>query len=194
MISLIPPQFRLLAAALALAAIAAAGFSGGYKLRGMQADAAVAKLKQDHAEQVTAAVKAGQERLQAVLDEERTLRATAERIADEARQRTAHAQAVAADLAGQSDRLRNDIRRYSAARACPAGAAAGPAGGGLAGTAAGLVPGDERDKLLDEAAEALRILAPALDAARSSHAACAELYTQARDRLRRVGATGREMP
>ena len=185
---LIPPQFRLLAAALALAAIAGAGFSGGYKLRGMQADAAVAKLKQDHAEQVTAAVKAGQERLQAVLDEERTLRATAERIADEARQRTAVAQAVAADLAGQSDRLRNDIRRYSAARACPAGSVATTAGGSISGTAAWVVQGDVRDDMLNEAAEALRELAPAFDAARSGHAACAKLYEAARARLALMGA------
>ena len=186
--SLIPPQFRLLAAALAMAAIAAAGFTGGYKLRGMQADAAVAKLKQDHAEQVTAAVKAGHERLQAVLDEERTLRATAERIADEARQRTAQAQAVAADLAGQSDRLRNDIRRYSAARACPASSVAATAGGSISGTAAWVVQGDVRDDMLNEAAEALRELAPALDAARSGHAACAELYEAARGRLALMGA------
>lgn len=186
MISLIPPQFRLLAAGILLATAAAAGFAGGYKLRALQADAAAAKLKQDHAEQVTKAVQAGQERLQAVLDEERTLRATAERIAHEARQRTAQAQAVAADLAGQSDRLRNDIRRYSAARACPTGAAAAPAGGGLASTPASLVPGDERDVMLDQAAEALRILAPALDAARASHAACAQLYGEAERRLKQM--------
>jgi len=186
MISLIPPQFRLLAAGILLAGAAAAGFAGGYKLRALQATATEASLKADHAQQVTQAVQAGQARLQAVLDEERTLRATAERIAHEARQRTAEARAVADDLAGQSQRLRDDIRRYSATRACPTGATAHPAGGGLAIAPASLVPADERDIMLDQAAEALRILAPALDGARASLTACATLYGEAERRLRQM--------
>ncbi len=186
MIGLIPPQFRLLAAGILLAGAAAAGFAGGYKLRALQATATEASLKASHAQQITEAVQAGQARLQAVLDEERTLRATAERIAHEARQRTAAAQAVADDLAGQSQRLRDDIRRYSAARACPTGATSPAATGSPAAAPAGLVPGDERDNLLAEAAEALRILAPALDTARAGHAACAQLYGEAERRLRQM--------
>ena len=65
MISLIPPQFRLLAAGILLAGAAAAGFAGGYKLRALQATATEASLKADHAQQVTQAVQAGQVKLPA---------------------------------------------------------------------------------------------------------------------------------
>lgn len=191
--SLIPPQHRLLAALLAATLALTAAAVGGYRLRGMSATAELERLKRTHADQVTAAVKATQAAIQQALDDERTLRATAERIADEERTRSAAAQAVLADLAGQSDRLRHDLRRYAAARTCIPSPTATPADRSPPPPGAPLVPGDIRDELLTEAAAALRQLAPALDDARAAHTACAAIYDAARLRLARIGPAGRDL-
>lgn len=191
MIGIIPPQYRLAAAIAGAAALAVASFGAGWAVQGWRLGTEIADLKAEHAEQVRRAAKAERDNLTRVINEERAAREDAERTADAERTRAAAAAAVVADLSGQSDRLRDDIRRYSAARSCAPGATPAVAGRGAAGPAAGVVPGDVRDLMLDEAAEALRVLAPAADTARAKHAACVAIYDAARARLKRLGEAGR---
>lgn len=194
-LDLIPAPYRLAAALAGAALLAAAGFGAGWTVQGWRAAADLAELKADHAETVTKAKAAERGALQDVLNNERALRADLEGIAHDARTRAAAADAAAADLAGQHDRLRAHLAaRRSAAGACAPGAAAAAAGGSPAGAAAALVPGDWRDVMLDEAATALRALAPAVDAAARRSATCAAAYNAARDRLRRYAEQGRAVP
>jgi hypothetical protein len=189
--TLIPPPYRLLAAGLAALALVAGGFAAGWTFQGWKSKAAIAAVQANHNEQVRQAVKAERDGLASVLAEERALRADMEGQADAARQDLAATAAAVAVIATERDGLRGDLRRYSAARACTPGAAAGPAAGSPAGTSAGVVPADVRDQLLDEAAAALGELAPALDSARTRHAACVGIWNQARERLKRLGEAGR---
>lgn len=191
MIQLIPPQYRLLAVAGAALAVAAAGFGAGWTFQGWKSSAKLSQVQAEHSAQVRQAVKAERDSLASVLAEERALRAQSEGIANDARQRLDAVDAAAAGLAGERDRLRNDLRQYAATRTCAPGAAAGLAAGSNPRPAAGLVPGDVRDELLDQAAEALGQLAPALDTAHAKHTACAAVYEQARARLKRLGEAGR---
>jgi hypothetical protein len=189
-IDLMPPQFRLIAAAL----VAAACFGAGWTAQGWRMESDLADLKADHSETVTKAKSAERGALQDILNTERALRADLEGIAHDARTRAAAADAAAADLAGQHDRLRAYLAaRRSAAGACAPGAAAGAAGGSPAGAPSDLVPGDWRDVMLDEAATALRALAPAVDDATRRSATCAAAYNAARERLRRYAEQGRSV-
>jgi hypothetical protein len=189
--AMIPPPYRLAAAGLAALALAAGGFAAGWTFQGWKSKAAIAEVEANHNEQVRQAVKAERDGLASVLAEERALRADMEGQADAARKDLDAAAAAVAVLAGERDGLRGDLRRYSAARACAPGAASGLAAGSPAGTPAGVVSGDVRDQLLDEAAAALGELAPALDSARTRHAACVGIWNQARERLKRLGEAGR---
>jgi hypothetical protein len=193
-LDLIPAPYRLLAVAGAAVALAAGGFGAGYKMRGVSADRDEAALKEAYGEQLRDALLAERKNLEGVLAVERAVREDIEGTANAERERAVAAEAVAADLAASRDSLRDALRRYSAARASAPGSAASAPGGTAANPLAGLVPGDVRDDMLSEGADALGVLAPALDAAKSKHAAIATLWEQARQRLKRLGEAGRDVP
>lgn len=189
MINFIPTPYRVVAG---LCVVAVAGAVGWYS-RGLVADRAIASLKADYAEQLRRAIKAERDALNDVLRTERELRNDIEGAANDARIRADKTAAAAADLAADRDRLRTLLQRYSASRACASGAAAAAASGRPAAASAEVVPGDVRDQLLGEAQDALGVLAPALDSARSGHIACVAAYNAARARLKRMGEQGRAL-
>lgn len=181
------PSTHLIVAAVA----GALAFGTGWAINGWRLGEDIADLQRDHAEQITKAKTAERAAIDNALAQERAAREDAERIADEQRKLADDAAAVVRALGDERSRLRDDLRRYSAARAGATGAAACTAGGGVAGPAASVVPGDVRDDMLDEAAEVLRVLAPALDASVAKHRACVAIYAAARERLKRMGQAGR---
>ena len=189
--ALIPPQYRLLAAGIAALALAGAGFAAGWTFQSWKSSAVLAEVQAAHAEQIRQAVKAERDGLASVLTEERALRTQSEGIAHETRQRLDAVDTAAAGLAGERNRLRDELRRHAAASACATGAASSFAAGSGAGPAAGVVSGGGIHDMLDEGAAALEVLAPALERAREKFIGCRDTYNQARERLARMGAAGR---
>ena len=174
-----------------IAVAAAACAYAGWSLNGVFADRAMATVVSEHASAVAAAADKSAKAIGKVLDEERGLRADAERIASDARTNEAVASAAAAGLDAVAAQLRDDIKRRNQAGSCATSADPRSATGGKTSAAAGVVPGDGLGVMLAEGADAARFLAPALDAAIARGATCEALYEAARERLRRIGESGR---
>jgi hypothetical protein len=192
-LDLIPRPYRLLAVGIAAAALAAGSAAAAWSVRGAYAEKDLLLAKADYDEKVRESLKAERKNLEGVIIVERAIREDVEGTANAERNRAAAAEAALARLDAGRDGLLNDLRRYSAARACPAGPAASAAGGTAAETTAGLVSGDVRDELLAEGRDAVRQLAPALDAAKADHADIVALWNKARERLKRFGEAGRTL-
>jgi hypothetical protein len=192
-LDLIPGPYRLLAMGIAAAALAAAGFGAGYKLRGVSADRDINALQAEHSQAKFNLAQDAKQKLEGAIAVERAVREDVEGTANDERTRAAAAEAALSALRAGHDGVRDDLRRYSAARACTTGAAATAASGSATGTSSVVVHADVRDDMLDEAADALRVLAPALDTARSRHADCVAIWDQARARLKRLGEAGRSL-
>ena len=153
------------------AAVLAAGFGSGWKLRDLAADAELSKVRAEHSTVVADAERASREESEALRERERVMRNVTAKEVEDARQDAALDARRAADLQSVADRLRRHVARLAAATAAPGGDPAAAAGGEAA-AGPGLVLADLYGRADDEAQE----LARSFDAARRAGLACERVY------------------
>jgi hypothetical protein len=195
MINVIPVQYRMMAAAAAIAGVALVSFGGGWSVSSAYASKKLLSAQKDWAEQKAAAERANTETITQALLRERALAATLEGASNAQQKRDVEGQARAAALRSELERLRTAQTEYAASRTAPADAAASSPSGNGARPFAGVVPstGDFRDQLLAEGAVAIGELAPALQSSHERHTALVVWYHEARLRLNKWGAEGRDI-
>lgn len=175
------PYVAFVKTGVALALLAGVASASWY-VRGTIADSQISELKLTYAKEQTLAAEKSREELAAVIERSNSLQKTIEGVSNaQYTKEKSHLRTIA-DLDAQLARLRNakpiiqqrECSTATAGEATPAGQHA------EASTTAGVVsPADWRDALLQEAATALRELAPALQVSHERHEALTQAYMAA---------------
>ena len=168
---LIPVQYRLLAAVLAIAVLMALSAAGGAWVNGALWAADLATAKQEHAEALSA-IEHRQSQAQAQARSEEQRRQTAvEGIRTDAHHQIEQAKADAAAATARADSLQQQAARVASRPSCTAGNP-GPAPGGPPTNAPALLLADVLQRIDARAGE----LAATADLARIAGQACEQGY------------------